>query len=336
MREPRWLLGFDGGCPSCTKVAGRVEELSSGKVSARSLREHEVHHWLSDSLGEGARWAPTLFELTDTRVRAWQGWRMGWRLSRLLGPARTWHVLRALVDANDDDGAAAALSGRRRFLRNLSGAILAASVLSGATALTSLAAAADGNKRKVLALETAGEGTRVDMLGRARTDRRVRQLGDYLSNSGYVAEGDSVFAARQDGQTLRTVAARKFTSATSGSTAYVALGIEASGQTWVGGVVSQNGHVSSTLGLSANGAVTTTPVPQAAPQTELHPLDPVSCFICQALVQGACGVDCGLACLIVCGGPEDVPCLVVCGGICIVACVIGFTVEDCFNYGYCP
>lgn len=92
----RLVLGFDAGCSTCSDLAARIEERVGEKLDVRNLRNPDVEGWREQALGEDAKRAPTLFEIKDGKVRAWAGWRIGWTLSRAVGPAATWQVMQAL------------------------------------------------------------------------------------------------------------------------------------------------------------------------------------------------------------------------------------------------
>lgn len=68
-------------------------------------------------------------------VKAWSGARLAPRLARLLGPARSWRVLRLL--GADQPLTGAASPERRRFLKTAAGTVLASGVLGGAAATAS-------------------------------------------------------------------------------------------------------------------------------------------------------------------------------------------------------
>lgn len=92
----RLVLGFDAGCSACSDLARRIEQRTGDRLALRDLADPEVRRWRSEALGENAPWSPTLLEVGGGGVRAWVGWRMGWALGRLLGPATTLRVMRAL------------------------------------------------------------------------------------------------------------------------------------------------------------------------------------------------------------------------------------------------
>lgn len=151
------VLGFDAGCGTCSDLAGRVQERVGDKLSVENLNDPKLMSWREEALGKDAKWAPTLFEVDGEKVeRAWTGWKMGWALSRKLGPATTWQVMQALGEV----GAASRIEGssiveklpekaaeavvgmsRGQFLKGLGGAALAMSILSSSVLPTTAEAA---------------------------------------------------------------------------------------------------------------------------------------------------------------------------------------------------
>lgn len=140
----RLVLGFDGGCVTCSQLAERIEEATGEKLEMMSLSDPRMSEWRRRVLGEDAPWAPTLVELGGGEVRAWTGMRMGARLTRRLGPAATWRVARVLGEMRESNRAErsphSGLS-RSQFLKGLGGAVVGLSVLSGTGALAAPAAA---------------------------------------------------------------------------------------------------------------------------------------------------------------------------------------------------
>lgn len=141
------VLGFDGDCVICSALARRIEEQVGNKLEVRGLREPQVDHWRKKALGEGAPWAPTLFEVRGTRVEAWTGWRMGIYLSRLLGPVATWQIMQVLgeIKAASNRGTPgfepSAGMSRGRFIKGVAGAAVAVSLLSTPKSLPAAEAA---------------------------------------------------------------------------------------------------------------------------------------------------------------------------------------------------
>lgn len=138
----RLILGYDAGCGTCREVARRVEEHVDSRLSVADLRTPLLLAFRAQTLGEDGKWGPTLFEVEGEKLlNAWTGWRMGWALSRKLGPAATWRVMQALgeVGAAPLPEAKSSRShnriGRGQFLKGAAGTALAASMLFGGTAL---------------------------------------------------------------------------------------------------------------------------------------------------------------------------------------------------------
>lgn len=183
----RWVLGFDNGCVTCSGLARQIEELSDRRLIARSLRELQVQQWRTQALGAGAPWLPTLFEVTDEKVRAWQGQRMAWQLSKLLGPRKMWQIAQLLGEIPVALQAAPD-PARRRFLKTLGGVVLGVSVLSGTKALTPLAAiAAETESPQVTSL---GPAELQALIAQIRSDRDGALLWNSLLNEGYSARLD--------------------------------------------------------------------------------------------------------------------------------------------------
>jgi hypothetical protein len=140
------ILGFDAGCFACSDLAKRIKEQVGDKLEIHSLREPQVEHWRKEAFGEGAPWAPTLFEIQGTKVKAWTSWKMGIHLSRFLGPVDTWRVMQTLGEVGADtegslaSGSFASLT-RGQFLKGVGGAMVAMSVLSSTDVLSGRASA---------------------------------------------------------------------------------------------------------------------------------------------------------------------------------------------------
>jgi murein DD-endopeptidase MepM/ murein hydrolase activator NlpD len=146
----RLVLGFDGGCCACDELARRIEAQLAGKLEVLSLHEPQVEEWRKHTLGEDTPLVPTLFEIRETEVRAWTGWRLGANLSRFLGPIATWRVMQALEEVgrgSEAGGPPETVGGltRGQFLKGVGGAAVAISVLSSTGRLVSSAEAAPGS-----------------------------------------------------------------------------------------------------------------------------------------------------------------------------------------------
>lgn len=145
------VLGFDGGCATCSDLAERISERVGDRLEVRSLLDPQVEHWREQTLGKNAPWAPTLFEITGNRaVRAWTGWQMGLSLTRSLGPSDTWKIMQVLgdesrqADTSEPTNVRSILS-RSQFLKGVSGLTVAISILTGTKILSTPAVAAQEN-----------------------------------------------------------------------------------------------------------------------------------------------------------------------------------------------
>jgi hypothetical protein len=143
----RLVLGYDGGCSTCSGIARRIQEEIGNKLEIMSLSDPLVQGWREQSLGEDAPWTPTLFEVEGQSVRAWTGRRMGMKLAGSLGLRATWRVMQALGETNLPSGRE--ITGARRlpvvsrgqFLKGAGGAAVAMSVMSGGALFPSAAQA---------------------------------------------------------------------------------------------------------------------------------------------------------------------------------------------------
>lgn len=139
------VLGFDGGCATCSDLAGRISESVGDKLEVRSLHHPQVEHWREMALGKDAPWAPTLFEVGSVgEVRAWTGPRMAVRLACALGPLSTWRIVQTLGEVGRLSTSANGMS-RGQFLKGLGGGVLGVGILSASGWLASPALAAQNN-----------------------------------------------------------------------------------------------------------------------------------------------------------------------------------------------
>lgn len=95
------VLGLDAERPGSGRLARHIEHRSSGRVVVRDLADPQLRSWHAGAFGAGSAAAPTLFEVKGGSVRAWEGWRMGLALGRVLGPAVSQRIMR---DLKDDGG----------------------------------------------------------------------------------------------------------------------------------------------------------------------------------------------------------------------------------------
>lgn len=189
----RLVLGFDGGCATCTDLAKRIEERVGDKLEVRSLHHPQVEHWRGQALGEGAPWAPTFFEVGGARgVKAWTGPYMAIRLARTLGPVFTWRLMRILGEVGVPKvatvGSPIAGGGdvgmsRGQFLKGLGGAAFAlglASSTSSPAAATGAELDYDGLTEIFSAIEDIPESVieRGDKAVKEWLERRIQSAAD--------------------------------------------------------------------------------------------------------------------------------------------------------------
>lgn len=127
------ILGYDAHCSICSRVGERVEAEVKGGVKVLPLQSTLMREYRARAFGVDAPWAPTLVEVDGESVRAWVGWRMGPRLARTIGVARSAQVLSIVGQEQPAlSGARTIASPRRRsVLKYSAGAVLGALTLAG-------------------------------------------------------------------------------------------------------------------------------------------------------------------------------------------------------------
>src|ERR1700754_706015 len=90
------ILAFDASCRTCSTIAARTAEICGSQFRVLSLTHPEVIELRQAALGPDAPWAPTLLDPHSTPPRAWTGGKLAVRLARLIGPRKSWRVLKAI------------------------------------------------------------------------------------------------------------------------------------------------------------------------------------------------------------------------------------------------
>ncbi len=199
------VLGFDAGCVTCAEMAKHVEEKVGDKIEIQNLNDPQLLEWRKEALGEGAPWAPTLFEIKEDKVRAWTGKKMGLQLTHFLGPIATWRVMQALGEAGSEteivkeSPVAQAVTGmsRGQFLKGVGGAVVAMSMLSGAS-LSEAAGARENPSMSKGTREQRAEAKRV-----VRSSRQFRRLERELGQAFDFRQAKFIF---DEGLKVATVA----------------------------------------------------------------------------------------------------------------------------------
>jgi len=250
--ETQWVLGFDGGCGTCGRLAQELVALSGGKLSAKSLRSAEVQGWRGRALGPDAPWAPTLFAVEGEWVRAWTGKGLVARLARLVGPHKLWRIA-TIVGALMDGPEGPELPSRRLVLRQgIAGTAAALALLSGAGA-SPLAANAQQSGNEGAAVSAAGANERGwrseklknsdfnDLERRAKNDRAFEIIREYFGNEhegrGWRSQGREGYRYFKNGDRVRDVYWITFKNQGEDEWAHVMFGKESGGKENVTGLL---------------------------------------------------------------------------------------------------
>ncbi|MFD5080000.1 bacteriocin fulvocin C-related protein [Streptomyces sp. NPDC058371] len=116
------------------------------------------------ALGEGAEWAPTLLAVNGDQVRAWTGTALSLRLARLLGPADSLRVVRALRDVD-----VLRSPSRRGILKAVPGLALGTFLVTGGLAASPAQAV------------TRAKGSKASRWVKANADRLPSGYSEFVS-----------------------------------------------------------------------------------------------------------------------------------------------------------
>lgn len=249
----RWVLGFDGNCDTCSRLAEQVAGLSGGVLTVRSLRSPEVRRWRERALGLDAPWAPTLIAVEGGEVRAWTGAALALRLGRLLGPRRLWQVVGIIGELVDSPISPTSPERRRILRRGITGATAAVALLGGAgshqsPALTRVASAQDevtsedngGNDWEYVKLRNKDEDR---MRRKAKDDRDFNIIEEYFANQrDWRAHGNDAVKLNRGNRHVRDAYARHYKAPGDKEWAHVVYGREDEGKEWAYGFLWRNGR----------------------------------------------------------------------------------------------
>lgn len=135
--DARWVLAFDSSCGVCQSTSSKVAHACDHQLEVLPLSDAEVERWRTTVYGENPPWAPTLFLLCGSTVRAWTGRSMAIQMVRAIGLRSSLRVLRAIGQINGPASAPTAATeghiSRKRFLRQIAagGAVASGLVLFG-------------------------------------------------------------------------------------------------------------------------------------------------------------------------------------------------------------
>jgi hypothetical protein len=90
------ILAFDASCGTCSRIAARVAEICGHRFRISNLSDPGIAELRRGALGPDAPWTPTLFDPSTTPPRAWTGKALAVRLAAVIGPRKSWRVLKAI------------------------------------------------------------------------------------------------------------------------------------------------------------------------------------------------------------------------------------------------
>ncbi|NEZ68417.1 hypothetical protein D0962_37850 [Leptolyngbyaceae cyanobacterium CCMR0082] len=182
-----WILGFDGACSKCTRLARQIQKISNQKLGIESLHSPKVKAWRQSATGRISPLVPTLFEVEDEHVKSYTGIRMTTHLLSILGPLDAGRVLWALgqqssfVDhpiSND----------RRHLFKTFLGGVAATSLISLGKAPFSRPAAALEEIKELLEsanVEAATTAESQQHLAIADGNAKFRKLRNYVEQNNF-------------------------------------------------------------------------------------------------------------------------------------------------------
>jgi hypothetical protein len=132
--DSRWVLAFDASCSACRDTSTKVAHACDHKLEVLPLNDENVEQWRTKAYGQNPPWAPTLFLLRGSTVRAWTGRAMAVQMVRAVGVKSSLRVLRAIGNSTEAPPAPASSAehqmSRKHFLNQLAvGGALASGLL---------------------------------------------------------------------------------------------------------------------------------------------------------------------------------------------------------------
>lgn len=322
---PRWILGFDGSCDTCSRIADQARSIVGDTIEVLSLRSVEVREWQHAAFGANPPFVPTLFMVIDADVRAWTGSAMTARLTRLLGPRRALKLARvvgseAIAFENVHN------PSRRNLMRGLVGTG-AAGLLLGLQKQHLIAAAAGepfDSIRKETYLTTVEAAEHALLAAQFDTDA-YHAFADYMNAHGYARSVDAEFVtAIVEGRKVRSAGVETWLSTSAldkVATISVSLESESKQIVWYPRLQPRN-NVVRQLAFAQDGTVIEDDY-SVEDGGMVEPAGwgvPGRCTICHwacgVIIGGVVGSACTTACAAGCG-PFAPACAPVCGIACI-------------------
>jgi len=232
----RWVLGFDGGCGTCSQLAKELVALSGDKLTAKSLRSPEVRGWREKAGGSDGPWVPTLFAVSGEHVQAWTGLALCARLALLLGPGRTWVIARRVGELVSPEVGTATLARRHVVTTAFKGAAVGLALLASGRPLAPLAVVAQdvseaGTRRVQWRADKLSRAAMNGMSDRAQRDRDFEMIREYFESSGKWARRDREgVQIDRDNRLWRRAFQLRYRNRDSEAKAFVQFSIGASGK----------------------------------------------------------------------------------------------------------
>lgn len=111
-----YYLAYNSGCEACTSISSMIASIVGDSLELTSLADEQTLALLNRAYPSGWTFAPYLIKTAGAKVEAWTGLPGALRLSLVIGPRKTFKLLKALrslsferVEPSDPP--------RRRFLK---------------------------------------------------------------------------------------------------------------------------------------------------------------------------------------------------------------------------
>jgi hypothetical protein len=346
MTATRWILGFDGGCNSCTHLAQAIERETGGKVVAQSLRDPRLQAVLGRAR-PGWRWEPTLLEVRGDRVRVFTGLWLRAKLVAGLGPRRAVRVGRLALQASGPQGGVN--RSRRRLLQRGAALLTGVALSSRVGTLAAAAPMSDIQWRELSPTELAqataevlaspdGRALSQDLARRGFTRQSSGGQGIFVRWRGRPGHLITVAFRSADGRSAQLMHAVGSRSGQQELTA-AAIVTRSTGDTFVAEELQiRGGQV-----VASTRSVTLPQRPDSEEATlQQDPSD--SCQNCQAAFDFLYGLGCAATSFIVCFAcafappPASFACGAVCSLFFYLVCFLGINLnrcEFCQMAGFC-
>lgn len=174
----KFVLGYDGNCLACGRVAGAIRQEIGDQVELMSLLDPRMESWREEILGSNRPWAPTLVEVQQDNhaAAAHVGLPLAINLVRVVGLRKAQAVMRAIGEDRLQGGSG--LLRRRRFVQVVAGLAVGAGATVGIPRAASASTSADKlfspfNDPEFFSSPVVRKGPMEDRLARTMIDEIV-------------------------------------------------------------------------------------------------------------------------------------------------------------------